>query len=184
MLISMQTSHIILRPWHAEDHPSFIAINSDPKVMEFQSRVKSPKQTLLECRHIQRHFKKHGWGLWALGLYNTNTFIGFAGLRFNRSITPDVSCVEFICRLAAEHWGCGYAKEAAQLCFDYGFKTLHLERIVGATPTHHQRARRLMTSLGMIHNSINDFEISKLAAGHPLKKQVIYHIDRAAWLRT
>ena len=62
------------------------------------------------------------------------SFIGFTGLQyvsFDASFVPapPARVVEIGWRLAHEHWGKGYASEAAQASLDYAFGPLNLDEI-------------------------------------------------------
>lgn len=113
------------------------------------------------------------------------TFLGIAGLlrpSFEAHFTP---CVEVGWRLAVDAWGRGYATEAAQACLDHGFEALspRLEEIFAFTVPGNARSRRVMERQGMQHDPAGDFDHPKLPAGHPLRRHVLYRIDRERWRR-
>src|SRR5689334_23057962 len=117
---------ICLRRWRDGDREAFAAMNSDTKVMEFFRGCLTRVQSNAMVDHIEKHFSEHGFGLWAIEVPGVSPFIGFAGLEtpeFSAHFTP---CVEIGWRLAFEHWGHGYATEAARLVLSYGFETLAL----------------------------------------------------------
>jgi hypothetical protein len=60
-------------------------------------------------------------------------FIGFVGLHIPTPELPFSPCVEIGWRLAAEHWGNGYATEAARSVLRVGFQKLGLHEIVSFT---------------------------------------------------
>jgi len=65
--------------------------------------------------------RAHGFGLWAVEAPGAADFVGFVGLAvpsFEAHFTP---CVEIGWRLAREHWGHGYATEAATAALAFGF---------------------------------------------------------------
>jgi len=130
---------------------------------------------------IQRHFGERGFGLWAIEIPGVASFVGFAGLAvpgFSAHFTP---CVEVGWRLAVEHWGRGYATEAAQLALAYGFGTLALSEIVSFTSAMNHRSRGVMERLGMHRDPADDFDYPTLPAGHPLRPHVLYRLERAEW---
>jgi RimJ/RimL family protein N-acetyltransferase len=126
---------------------------------------------------IQEHFQKHGFGLWALEIPGVSTLAGFAGLavpRFSAHFTP---CVEIGWRLAFEHWGKGYATEAARLALAHGFQNLLLREIVSFTAAVNHRSRAVMERLGMRRDPIDDFDHPTLPEGHMLRPHVLYRIN-------
>ena len=145
----LQTSRFILRNWKQNDIEPFAILNSDPRVCEFLPNVLSQEETLTSVIKIQSHFKKHAFGLFAVELISTKTFIGFVGLKylsFDSHFTPSV---ELAWRLSWENWGQGLATEAAQKVTQYGFETLGLPEILAITAKRNQRSRRVMEKLGM-----------------------------------
>ena len=109
----LETPRLVLRGWRESDLAPFAALNDDPAVMEhFPSRLTRAESDAMVAR-IGDHFARHGFGLWAVEAPGSADFLGFVGLsipRFESHFTP---CVEIGWRLAREHWGRGYAPEAA-----------------------------------------------------------------------
>jgi RimJ/RimL family protein N-acetyltransferase len=113
--MTLSSGRVCLRQWRDEDREAFAAMNSDARVMEFFRRRLSRVESDAMVDGIQKHFSKHNFGLWAIEVPGVAPFIGFAGLAvpgFSAHFTP---CVEVGWRLAFEHWGQGYATEAARL---------------------------------------------------------------------
>jgi len=105
-------------------------------------------------------------------------FIGFVGLwtpSFEAHFTP---AVEVGWRLAREHWGRGYASEAAEASVALGFGGLALEEIVAFTVPANFRSRRVMERLGMTHDPADDFDHPGVPEGHALRRHVLYRLAR------
>jgi RimJ/RimL family protein N-acetyltransferase len=103
-------------------------------------------------------------------------FVGFAGLtwaQFSAHFTP---CVEVGWRLAFEHWGHGYATEAARLALGHGFGTLALSEVVSFTSAANQRSRAVMERLGMRRDPAEDFDYPGFPETHPLRRHVLYRL--------
>jgi len=142
--------------------------------MEFFPKLLDRMESDAAVARINEHFDRHGFGMWAIELPGVTPFIGFVGLavpRFKAHFTP---CVEIGWRLAVEHWGRGYATEAARAALDFGFENLHLDEIVSFTVPANLRSRRVMERLGMTHSPADDFDHPLLAEGHPLRRHVLY----------
>jgi RimJ/RimL family protein N-acetyltransferase len=175
---SLKTSRLLLRRWRASDRAPFAALNADPRVMEHFPALLSPEETDEQVARIEAHFDKRGFGLWAVEVPGIAPFAGFVGLsipKFEAHFTP---CVEIGWRLAAEHWGKGYATEGAQAALDFGFRTLCLTEIVSFTVPANQRSRRVMEKLQMRRDLNDDFDHPLLPVGHPLQRHVLYRIRR------
>ena len=180
--VALSGGRVCLRRWRDEDREAFAAMNSDPRVMEFfPSRLSRVESDALAGR-IQEHFREQGFGLWAIEIPDVAPFIGFAGLtvpRFSARFTP---CVEVGWRLAFEHWGRGYATEAARLALAYGFGSLALSEVVSFTSTGNHRSRAVMERLGMRRDPADDFDHPALPDSHPLRRHVLYRIDSSSYL--
>ncbi len=180
---TLRTERLLLRAWHEEDLAPFAALNADPVVMEFFPKTLDRAESDAIVERIRDLFVKHGFGLWATEVIGGAPFIGFVGLlvpRFKAHFTP---CVEIGWRLAREHWGHGYATEAAQAVLEFGFRTAGLEEIVSMTSVPNERSQRVMQKLGMTHDPADDFDYHDLPREHPLCRHVLYRLKRDAWNR-
>ena len=170
----LRTDRVILRRWTAADRAPFAALNRDPRVMEHFPAPLTAEQSHALADQIDAHFTRHPFGLWALEIPGRTSFAGFVGLAvpgFQAHFTP---CVEIGWRVAAEHWGFGYATEAARAVLAFGFGHLRLGEIVSFTTAGNVRSRRVMERIGMTRSAADDFDHPRLPAGHPLRRHVLY----------
>jgi RimJ/RimL family protein N-acetyltransferase len=177
----LTTARLRLRQWREEDLAPFAALNADPQVMEFFPKVLTRAESDVVAGRIRDHFARHGFGLWAVEAPGVVDFMGFVGLAvpsFEAHFTP---CVEIGWRLAREHWGHGYATEAATAALAFGFGDRALEEIVAFTVPANIPSRRVMGRLGMRRLPADDFEHPAIAEGHPLRSHVLYRLRRADW---
>ena len=164
----IQTARLRLRRWRPDDRPAFARLNADPRVMEHFPSVLTREASDALADLIDLHFERHGYGLWAVELPGTAPFAGFIGLSvpaFAAAFTP---CVEIGWRLAAEHWGCGYAVEGARAVLACAFHTLDLDEVVSFTVPANVRSRRVMERIGMRHDPADDFDHPAGAGRHVL----------------
>lgn len=144
--------------------------------MEHFPALLSREESDARVARIEAHFEEHGYGLWAVEIVGGAAFAGFIGLgipHFKAHFTP---CVEIAWRLAAEHWGHGFATEGARAVLAFGFEALGLAEVVSTTVPANLRSRRVMEKLGMIHDPGGDFEHPLLPEGHALRRHVLYRI--------
>ena len=177
----LTTARLRLRQWREEDLAPFAALNADPQVMEFFPKILTRAESDVVAGRIRDHFARHGFGLWAVEAPGVVDFMGFVGLAvpsFEAHFTP---CVEIGWRLAREHWGHGYATEAATAALAFGFGDRALEEIVAFTVPANIPSRRVMGRLGMRRLPSDDFEHPAIADGHPLRSHVLYRLRRADW---
>ena len=133
---------------------------------------------------IELSFDRQGYGLWAIEVPGHFEFIGYVGLavpRFEAHFTP---AVEIGWRLDKHYWGHGFATEAALAAIADGFERVGLSEIVSFTVPANVRSRRVMERLGMKHEPADDFDHPLVAAGHRLRRHVLYRLNRTDWAAT
>jgi len=177
---SLQTPRLLLRPWLPADLEPFARLNADPRVMEHLPGALSREQSDALAGRIAAHFTERGFGLWALEVPGVARFVGFVGLSVPRFETAFTPCVEVGWRLAAEHWGRGYATEAARAALAFGFDGLGLTEIVSFTVPANLRSRAVMERIGMTRDPGEDFEHPSLPPSHPLRRHVLYRLRSRA----
>ena len=178
-----RTHRLLLRPWRRSDLEPLAQITADPRVMrDLPAPLSRPESDALVERS-RAHFRQHGFGLWAVEVPGVAPFIGLAGLWHVGAQLPVAPCVEIGWRLAPAHWGRGYATEAATALLTFAFGQVRLEEVVGFTNDDNHRSRRVMEKLGMQRDPGRDFIHPCLPAQHPFRQQLLYGIDRHAWLR-
>jgi 3-dehydroquinate dehydratase/shikimate dehydrogenase len=175
--IVLRTTRLLLRRWREEDWTAFAELNADPRVMEwFPSTLTRSESDALADRIAQR-LNDQDWGLWAVEVPGIADFIGCIGLN-PADDTLGYPSVEVGWRLAASHWGCGYAPEGARAALDYGFRTLALDEIISFTSVGNARSRRVMEKIGMVHQPDEDFEHPHIPPTSPLSRHVLYRRTR------
>lgn len=178
---ALHTERLLLRQWREDDLEPFAALNADPETMRYFPALPTREENDTLVEHSRRQIEEEGWGLWAVEVRGGPAFIGFVGLArpsFEEHFTP---AVEVGWRLAREHWGRGYATEAAHAALAYGFEKLELEEIVSFTSQLNEPSRRVMERLGMSHEPADDFEHPRVPLGHPLRPHVLYRLPRTDW---
>jgi RimJ/RimL family protein N-acetyltransferase len=170
---ALRSERLILRRWRPEDREPFAALNADPAVMEHFPATLSREESDALADRIEAELDEVGWGLWAVEVAGGTPFIGFVGVHRVAFEAPFTPAVEVGWRIAHEHWGKGYATEAAAVSVRHGLSR-GIEEIVSFTSVGNQRSRAVMQRLGMIHDPADDFDHPKLPVGHRLRRHVLY----------
>jgi RimJ/RimL family protein N-acetyltransferase len=178
---TIRTARLYLRLWREEDLPAFAALNADPRVVEFLPGPLSRDESDERAARIRAHFDRQGFGLWAVEVPGVAAFIGFVGISVPTFEAPFMPCTEIGWRLAFEHWGRGYATEAACASLKFGFERLALAEIVSYTVPANRRSRAVMERIGMTRSPAEDFDHPVLPEGHPLRRHVLYRLRGARW---
>ncbi len=176
-MAELRTHRLVLRQWRDGDLETFATLNADPETMRYFPAPLTREESDRLAERARARIAERGWGLWAVEVVGGDPFVGFVGLAepsFDAHFTP---AVEIGWRLAREHWGHGYATEAARAVAAFAFDELRLDEIVSFTSAINERSRRVMERLGMTHNPADDFEHPALPAG-PLRLHVLYRLRR------
>jgi RimJ/RimL family protein N-acetyltransferase len=177
----LTTDRLLLRQWLPRDLEPFAALNADPRVMEFMAAPLTRAQSDAWIEGAAATLEARGFGLWAVEERASGELAGCVGLNvpsFRAAFTP---CTEILWRLAAPHWGRGFATEAAHECLALAFGALELEEVVAFTVPRNTRSLAVMHRLGMRRDAHGDFEHPRLPPGHPLAPHVLYRLSRRAW---
>lgn len=178
---ALQTERLHLRPWRDDDIEPFAAMNADPQVMAYFASTQSRESSTAAVARWRARMQERGWGLWAAELRRTGEFIGFIGLESPATDLPCSPCVEVGWRLAAAHWGRGYATEGAKAALGIGFEQLGLDEIVSFTAVGNRRSRAVMERLGMTETDPT-FMHPALPIDSAVREHCLYRLSRAKWL--
>lgn len=171
----LTTPRLLLRRWTEADFEPFAAMNADPRVMEyFSSSVLSRERSEAFFLAIQEHFDRYGFGFWAIERRGQPGLIGFTGLSHVTFEAPFTPAVEIGWRIAAEHWGNGFAPEAAMASLRFAFESLGLDQVIAFTAVDNRKSRRVMEKIGMLRDPAGDFDHPRVEPGHPLRRHVLY----------
>src|SRR6187551_302555 len=150
------TPRLILRTFREDDLPVYAALNAHPEVVRWlggEPLTREHSDAIAE---------------WAQELYAEE---GIGLLAVERR-----SDVEIAWRLAYEHWGKGYATEAATGWLDLAFGPLGLDRVISITDPPNVRSLVVMRHLGMTF----DHE-ARVEDEGVLFDAVVYAITATAW---
>lgn len=150
-----KTKRLILRPWREEDKDVFAKINTDPRVKEFFPELQTQTQSDNLVDKWSQQLAEDGYAFWAVDRIDRNEFIGFVGLSRFEAELPFCPCIEIGWRIAFEHWGNGFATEAASECLTLGLHKFGMKEIVSFTTLANVRSRRVMEKIGMTDTGAN-----------------------------
>ena len=179
----VRTERLLLREWRETDKVPYAVLNGDPVVMEHFPSTLTRQQSDEMVDRMAAAWDQRPFGLWAVERLDSHQFIGFVGLSLPGyqvdGVTP---CVEVGWRLAKQHWGLGFAPEAARAALAYGFDAVELpaDEIVSFTTTENLKSQRVMQKIGMRRDPRRDFD-HPLTPGWHGQRHVLYCIDRASW---
>ncbi len=144
--VVLTTQRLVLRTFRLEDLPLYAALNADPEVMRWLGGPATREYSDSIAEWAQQLFDEEGIGLLAVERREDGAFLGMCGLHHQESYPDDV---EVGWRLARDHWGHGYATEAATAWLDHAFGTLGMPRVISIAEPENLRSLAVMRRLGM-----------------------------------
>ncbi len=142
-----QTPRLTLREFEPEDTDALAKVLSDSETMRYYP---APYDRVGVTDWIERNrvrYEKDGFGLWAMLLNSTAELIGDCGLV--RQSVDGVDEIEIGYHVRRDHWGRGYAPEAARACRDYGFSRLEADRLISLIRPENRPSCRVAEKIGM-----------------------------------
>jgi RimJ/RimL family protein N-acetyltransferase len=185
----LETERLLLRPWRAADVAAYAQVIREPDVLRnwgdgLRYRAKraaagllarvSDVEARLALRSMERHWQRHGLGMWALEEKASGRLIGSAGFTVLEQWTADPARVEIGWLLARHAWGRGFASEAARAGLRCGFAEFGLPRVVSVALAANRRSVRVMARIGL--DPVGRVRWKRLDV-------VWYGIDRDDWCR-
>jgi len=164
----------VLRRWDVDrDLDAYAAISADPEVMRFiaDGATRSREFCAKQLEAFERAWDERGFGLFALERIDSGELIGFTGLAVPDFLPEIMPSVEIGWRLARQHWGHGFATEAARAALTFGFEEVGLDRIVSVHAVGNDASGHVMQKLGM------QLERETVHPAHGIAVRV-YAIDR------
>jgi RimJ/RimL family protein N-acetyltransferase len=169
--VTVETAHLLLRPWCDEDAVELQRLFSDPAVRG--ERSMPPDRIVRFADTSLRQWRVNGFGPWAAIDRHTGSWVGRIGLD-ELEDWPDVHRIEVGFELHRAWWGRGLATEGALAALRFGFDQCGLDRIISVTAASHAAARRVMEKAGLAYEGTRYWM-------NPQVPVVWYSIDRAAW---
>jgi RimJ/RimL family protein N-acetyltransferase len=155
----VETERLILRKPKKSDAKALLEAHSDPEVMRYigLGETRDLEQTRAWLDKALRRWKADGFGHYVIERKDDGRVLGRAGFLVWNPDTWETgtlaelgeqSVVELGWMLAQEHWGNGYAVEAATALRDHGFRDLRFERLISLILRGNDRSERVAEKIG------------------------------------
>lgn len=147
-MIEFETDRLRLRRLEEADAPFILRLVNEPSWLRFIGD--RGVHSLEDARHYivggpQRLYAAYGFGLFMVERREDGVPLGLCGL-IKRDTLPDVD-IGFA--FLPEHWGRGYAREAAAATLRYARDTHGLSRVVAITSLDNTASGRVLETIGM-----------------------------------
>jgi len=144
---TLETPRLRLREFVPEDASALSLILSDAETMRYYPVLFDRAGVEEWIARNRRRYAANGHGLWAMILKSTGALVGDCGV----TVQPvdGVDELEVGYHLHRDHWGHGYATEAAQACRDWAFKHRNANYVISLIRPENLPSRRVAERNGM-----------------------------------
>lgn len=152
------TERLIARDWTSADVPAAFAIYGRDEVMCWLGP--QPRRAVASLEQMRERIEalaaraaaRPDYGLWPLELRLSGELVGAILLQ----PLPNSELVEIGWHLNPDHWGCGYATEAASAAVTLAFGPRDLDRVAAVVDQDNTRSQAVCRRLGMLHRGQTD----------------------------
>ncbi|MGN5374120.1 GNAT family N-acetyltransferase [Sphingomonas hankookensis] len=174
----IDTDRLILRPYEARDRGVILSHVADQDVMQFLNPLPADADVDAAIARQNGYQRDLGYCFWSVEDRVGGAFVGVCGLKPGAAGTPLEGSVEIGWRFGRDHWGRGFASEAAAASLAWGFANLPVDRIGAITVPANTRSWRLMERIGMVRDPDADFDHPIMPDDSPLKRHITYWKSR------
>jgi ribosomal-protein-alanine N-acetyltransferase len=157
MATVLETERLILREWTPEDVDVLFRMCSDPLTMRHIGDGKpwrGRERARLWLERVGASYAGRGYGPWAVVEKATGEVVGSCGF----SYLPAHSEIDLGYVFAREHWGRGFATEAARAVLRDGFGRLGFTEVTANADEEHAVSRRVLEKLGFEYRGPRRYE--------------------------
>jgi [ribosomal protein S5]-alanine N-acetyltransferase len=171
--MELQTSRLLLRPFHEEDVDAMAELFANPDFMRFSLGVFTErKQTVTFIEKVMDWDRTSMPSQFAVVPRGEDTVIGYCGFYHHPEVPGEV---EIGYRLHPDYWNRGLITEAARAVRDHGFQDWKLPRVISLIHPKNIPSRRVAEKNGMTIEKQITFR------GFPT---LMYAISRREWVAT
>lgn len=156
MSFIIETERLALREWTPADAEPFFAWTSDAEVMRYIGDGKPWTDVARAREWLGRAvacYREQGFGRWAVVEKKGGRVIGSCGF----GVLAETGEVDFGYVFARDHWGRGYATEAARAALGHGFRSLGFKEVVANAVPENAASRRVLEKLGFEYRGLKAY---------------------------
>jgi RimJ/RimL family protein N-acetyltransferase len=156
--VRLETERLLLRLPGVQDLDGYAAVFGDAEVVAFLGMASQTREeNLAGIQRMRGHWDRHGIGLFSVVRKQDERLLGRTGFllwdpgRWVSAMREDLEGeleTEIGWTLGSEHWGHGYATEAAIACRDWAIGELGLSRLVSVIAPGNTASIRVAEKIG------------------------------------
>jgi len=157
-MIITETDRLTIRTFESQDIDAVMKFWGNPVVMRYCHGSIFDRDIIIKSIEKYRTLQdQRGHSVYAVALKLSGEVIGGCG--FNT--TENDSEIELIYHFSQDHWGNGYATEAAKGCIDYIKKNPRFDKISASVYPENRDSEIVLKKLGFTYIGMKWFEDSK-----------------------
>lgn len=170
-MIIFETERLVIRQLTENDFEDFFRLHGDAEVMKYIRPAKSREEAMSFLKQIIADYDNlPGLGRWAMYSKTDPSFSGsFAVIPVQKSEDIQIGYL-----MSKEHWGKGYASEAAFGGLQYVFNELKRDRVAGITFPENIASQKVLLKHG--------FSFGKKIVEDDRIELNLYMLDRNDWI--
>lgn len=146
-MIVLDTERMTLRTLSLDDVDNLLGIYSDPIAMKHFPSVRDRDQTVEVVERNLARYEKDGHGFWACIRKTDGVYLGNCGVL--KQEVEEEFFLEVGYHFLREHWGYGYASEAALACRDHAFEHLNADPVISLITPANEPSQKVAQRNGM-----------------------------------
>jgi RimJ/RimL family protein N-acetyltransferase len=144
----LETDRLFLREFLDGDYKDLCEILQDKEVMySYEHSFSEEEVKSWYDRLIVGHYRKYGFGLWAVIHKQTNDFLGQCGLTIQNLNGKEYLEIGYLFK--KKYWHKGYATEAALACKKYAFDVIKAEKVYSIIRANNIKSQNVAQRIGM-----------------------------------
>jgi [ribosomal protein S5]-alanine N-acetyltransferase len=155
MNLILETQRLLLRAILPSDAEALFEMETNPNVHKYlwNKPLNQISEVHTYIEFVRKQYSDYNIGRFAIILKETNTLIGWAGLKYNtETVNNKVNFYDIGYRLNEKYWGKGYASEASFAWLSYAFEVMKIELIVAAAHTNNRASNKILQKIGMLQS--------------------------------
>lgn len=145
-IATINTEHLILRPFKEDDSQFLYLIQSDPNSMQYTFCSKSLDESQSRLKAYASQLNQLGFAPWTIVLKSNKEIIGWGGLNVDPYESGWGTEVAYF--FHPNYWSRGYATELVKASIQYGFSTLQLTEINAYVHIRNHSSIRVLEKCG------------------------------------
>lgn len=180
--VVLETGRLVLRRERDGDFAVWMAHLNTPEVRAYLGGVNSAEDAAENVAKMARGWEANGFSFMFVDLKPAGPMIGICGLsRIETECAPEElrGAIQVGWILRADHWGKGYAAEAARAVLAWAFDDLGIETVYSQTSQRNRASWGLMEKLGLSRRADLDYGDPKYPPED--NPTIVYAIGRDEW---